>query len=102
MLKSTYRQEHVFGNKPFLQNKEHGSVTSNIGQRAISSSTIQHFIKGLTFPACKNEVIGRALIKKTPNDIMAFFINRLPSRQFQSASDISFSVFVSSYMFGHD
>ena len=37
-----------------------------------------------------------------PDNVMAFFVNRLPMRQFRSASDITFAVFVSSYMFGQD
>ncbi|PVV83281.1 DUF2795 domain-containing protein [Dehalogenimonas alkenigignens] len=102
MLNSMFGQAPVIYTKSFLQKKQHRLATSKIGLTAINSSIIQHFINGLTFPANKHEVIGRAQINHAPDNVMAFFINRLPSRQFRSAADISFTVFVSSYMFGQD
>jgi hypothetical protein len=68
----------------------------------VDSVTIENYIRGLCYPADKAGIIRQADLNGAPDNIMAFFINRLPSRQFRSAADISFTLFVSSYMFGQD
>ncbi|MEN8614769.1 DUF2795 domain-containing protein [Dehalogenimonas sp. THU2] len=68
----------------------------------MNSVTLEYYLRGLHYPAGKAEIIAHAESSGAPGNVMAFFVNRLPSRQFQSASDISFTVFVSSYMFGQD
>ncbi|MEL7563263.1 DUF2795 domain-containing protein [Dehalogenimonas sp. 4OHTPN] len=68
----------------------------------MNSVTLEYYLRGLHYPAGKAEIIAHAEAGGAPCNVMAFFINRLPSRQFRSVADISFTVFVSSYMFGQD
>ncbi|KTB48289.1 DUF2795 domain-containing protein [Dehalogenimonas alkenigignens] len=68
----------------------------------MNSVTLEYYLRGLHYPAVKGEIIAHAEAGGAPGYVMDFFINRLPSRQFRSAADISFTVFVSSYMFGQD
>lgn len=68
----------------------------------MNSVTLEYYLRGLHYPAGKAEIIANAEAAGAPGNVMAFFINRLPSRQFRSTADISFAVFVSSFMFGQD
>jgi len=68
----------------------------------MNSVTLEHYLKGLNFPSGKREIISNAEVNGAPENIMAFFINRLPARLFRSASDVSFTVFTSSFLFGQD
>ena len=68
----------------------------------IDSTTLAHYLHGLRYPVNKRDILNQAESMGAPDNVMAFFVNRLPMRQFRSASDISFTVFVSSYMFGQD
>ncbi|WP_225973741.1 DUF2795 domain-containing protein [Dehalogenimonas formicexedens] len=56
----------------------------------------------MTFPATKPEVLANAEKNAAPDNVMAFFNNRLPLRNFRSVGDVSFTVFTSSYFFGQD
>ncbi len=68
----------------------------------LNSTTLENYLKGLLYPASKRGVLHQAESLGAPENVMAFFVNRLPQRQFRSASDISFTVFTSSYFFGQD
>jgi len=68
----------------------------------INGATIERYLCGLRYPVGKAEILHQADANSAPENIMAFFVNRLPMRHFRSASDISFTVFMSSYFFGQD
>lgn len=68
----------------------------------MNSVTLEYYLRGLQYPAGKAEIIAHAESGGAPGNVMAFFVNRLPSRQFRSAADISFTTFISSFMFGQD
>jgi hypothetical protein len=71
-------------------------------QTQMNSATLEHYLRGLSFPAGKREVVAAAEVNGAPENVMAFFTNRLPVRTFRSVGDVSFTVFASSYFFGQD
>ncbi len=68
----------------------------------MNSVTLEHYLGGLAFPTGKREIVNHAETMGAPENIMAFFVNRLPTREFRSSKDVSFTVFASSYFFGQD
>ena len=68
----------------------------------INSAVVEHFINGLQYPANKKEVIRQAAVNWAPENVMAFYVYRLPDRIYDHPSDISFAVFASAYFFGQD
>lgn len=73
-----------------------------IDEPKVNSAVLEHYLYGQRYPASKQEVLNRAMLNKAPENVMAFYINRLPIRQYKNVSDVSFTAFVSSYFFGQD
>jgi hypothetical protein len=68
----------------------------------INAAVIEHFINGLQYPANKKEIIKQAEGNWAPENVMAFYVNRLPERTYYHPSEISFTAFASAYFFGQD
>jgi hypothetical protein len=81
---------------------ETGGAQAFLAQPKMSSLTLEHYLRGLSFPAGKREILTGAEVNGAQENILAFFINRLPVRTFRSIGDVSFTVFASSYFFGQD
>jgi len=68
----------------------------------INAAVIEHFINGLRCAANKKEFINRAELNWAPENVMAFYVYRLPERIYNHPSEISFTAFASAYFFGQD
>lgn len=68
----------------------------------VDSAVLEYYIYGLHYPASKQRVITQAEFNQAPENVMAFYIYRLPEREFKSPSDVSFTAFMSAYFFGQD
>ena len=68
----------------------------------INSDALEHFVNGLRYPANKQEIIDQARRNWAPENVMAFYVYRLPERLYRNPSDISFTAFASAYFFGQD
>lgn len=79
-----------------------GCAQELLEEPKVNSATLEHYLHGLIYPAGKQAIINKAELNGAPGNVMAFFVYRLPHRLFRSASDISFTAFMSSYFFGQD
>ena len=68
----------------------------------INSDALERFVNGLRYPATKGEIIDQARRNWAPENVMAFYVYRLPERLYRKPSDISFTAFASAYFFGQD
>lgn len=68
----------------------------------INAAVIEYFINGLQYPANKKQVINQAEANWAPENVMAFYVYRLPERIYKHPSEISFTAFASSYFFGQE
>ncbi|MDN7026040.1 DUF2795 domain-containing protein [Methanoculleus sp. FWC-SCC1] len=55
---------------------------------AVSAAEVQKFLKGMDYPAGKQDVISQAKKNKAPDDVIDV-LNRMQDRQFTSAADLS-------------
>ncbi|XUX00922.1 MAG: DUF2795 domain-containing protein [Dehalogenimonas sp.] len=86
--------------KPILRLETRPAATcAGVG---MDLGAVEHYLVGISFPAGKHDIVATAAINGAPENILAFFINRLPVRIFRSVGDVSFTVFASSYFFGQD
>ncbi len=57
------------------------------GSMKSSSETIETFLKGIDYPASKEDIIDHAKSMSAPDDIIRV-LNRLPDRQYQFLNDV--------------
>jgi len=88
--------------QPAVIKEKNSWAQSLLQEPKINSATIECYLRGLQYPVGKPAILQQAEVNGAPENVMAFFVNRLPTRRFRSASDVSFTVFMSSYFFGQD
>ena len=79
-----------------------GWAQALVDEPKINAAVLEHFIGGLQYPATKIEIIEQAKRNWAPENVMAFYVYRLPDRLYRHPSDISFTAFASAYFFGQD
>jgi len=76
-----------------------GGARALLEEPRVSAVIFEHYIHGLQCPASKQQVIAQAKLNRAPGNIMAFYAFRLPERSYRNPSDVSFTIFTSSYFF---
>ena len=57
------------------------------GQGRVSASQIQLYLKGVSYPANKNDIVNTARSNSAPQNVMDF-INRMPERTYNRANEV--------------
>ena len=79
-----------------------GWAQAFVEEPKINAAVVEYFVNGLVYPARKKDIIKQAELNRAPENVMAFYMFRLPDHQFNHPSDISFTAFASAYFFGQD
>ncbi|AKG53093.1 hypothetical protein DGWBC_0409 [Dehalogenimonas sp. WBC-2] len=68
----------------------------------MNAAVIEYFVSGVEYPASKESIIKKAEANRAPENLMKFYVYRLPERIYNCPSDLSFAAFASAYFFGQD
>ena len=79
-----------------------GWAQALVEEPKVNAAVIEHFVRGLKYPTTKKEIINQAELNLALENVMSFYIYRLPERLYRHPSDISFAAFASAYFFGQD
>lgn len=79
-----------------------GWAQAFVEELKVNAAVIEYFVRGVTYPASKEAIIQKAEANKAPENVMGFYVYRLPERIYNHPSDVSFAAFVSAYFFGQE
>jgi len=74
-----------------------GSAQATTETPRLGAAALEHSLRGLRYPADRQQVIDQAALNGAPENIMAFYGYRLPERRYFRSADITFNVFMSSF-----
>ncbi len=60
---------------------------ASLHSQKVSAAQFAQYMKGIGFPADKNQIVQTAKSNGAPENVMEFF-NRLPSRQYHRANEV--------------
>lgn len=79
-----------------------GWAQAFVEEPKVNAAVIEYFVSGVKYPASKEAIIKKAEANRAPENVMGFYVYRLPERTYNHPSEISFTAFASAYFFGQD